>query len=688
MRKLLFLFTLAIQNVVAQSPDSLYHRLPEAEIRYDRQGQRLRLLSSESVIDTLLIGKAPVGSVISAVNTAPGVRMEERSPGSYRLSVRGSLLRSPFGIRNVKIYLGDLPFTDAGGNTYLNSLDLSNAASIRILKGPESSIFGANTGGVLLIDPAAHPRDSIAAHMAFSAGSYGLLHESTGFARRWKRSEFSFVHAYQRSDGYRDNSALQKHFIQLSEKWQYHRRASLRLLFLFSDLGYQTPGGLTLQQFEADPSAARPATATLPGAVQQKASISNRTTFGGMTHELRLTSKLRHVVSVFSGHTDFANPFITNYETRKESTLGARTYFELGLGKSRLTAKFNLGGEWQQTFSRIDNYGNSFGNKTALTASDNIHAQQAFLFSRALIDVFQKVLVEASLSCNFTGYSYRSNYPDMATAFSHRSFNPQWMPGVSASYGVVRGLAWRVSARSGYSAPTVAEVRSSDNVVNTSLEAETGVSYETGLRYNAWNDRLRIDASVFYFRLGNAIVRRLNEDGTEYFINAGGTSQPGIEGQAQLELVRPEASGWLHALKMTMAGTYNRFEFRNYRVAETDYSGNALTGVPRFTGSATISADLPSGISLFTQYYYASEIPLNDAGSVYAGAYHLLQARAEWTRRLSRAKLTFFLGADNLLNQRYSLGNDLNAAGGRYYNAAAPRNYYGGLRIAPQIGRL
>src|SRR5690606_18427256 len=43
-------------------------------------------------------------SFLPALNTIAGVRMEERSPGSYRLSIRGSTLRSPFGIRNVKVY--------------------------------------------------------------------------------------------------------------------------------------------------------------------------------------------------------------------------------------------------------------------------------------------------------------------------------------------------------------------------------------------------------------------------------------------------------------------------------------------------------------------------------------------------------------------------------------------------------
>src|ERR1700716_4352199 len=34
-------------------------------------------------------------SILPAVNIIPGVRMEERSPGSYRLNIRGSSLRSP-----------------------------------------------------------------------------------------------------------------------------------------------------------------------------------------------------------------------------------------------------------------------------------------------------------------------------------------------------------------------------------------------------------------------------------------------------------------------------------------------------------------------------------------------------------------------------------------------------------------
>src|SRR5690606_40111756 len=59
--------------------------------------------------------------ILTSVNSLPGVRFEERSPGSYRLAIRGSTLRSPFGVRNIKVYWNGIPFTDPTGSTALRS---------------------------------------------------------------------------------------------------------------------------------------------------------------------------------------------------------------------------------------------------------------------------------------------------------------------------------------------------------------------------------------------------------------------------------------------------------------------------------------------------------------------------------------------------------------------------------------
>ena len=60
------------------------------------------------------------------------------------------------------------------------------------------------------------------------------------------------------------------------------------------------------------------------------------------------------------------------------------------------------------------------------------------------------------------------------------------------------------------------------------------------------------------------------------------------------------------------------------------------------------------------------KIYLNDANSAVAEAYQLLGARLGYRTTLKRKyKINLYAGADNLLDQDYSLGNDINAAANR-----------------------
>ena len=107
--------------------------------------------ASISVISNKSLKAASNFSLLPAFNQVAGVRMEERSPGSYRLSIRGSLLRSPFGVRNIKVYLDEFILSDAGGNTYMNLLDAQMIGRAEIIKGPAGSMYGAGTGGAVLL---------------------------------------------------------------------------------------------------------------------------------------------------------------------------------------------------------------------------------------------------------------------------------------------------------------------------------------------------------------------------------------------------------------------------------------------------------------------------------------------------------------------------------------------------------
>jgi iron complex outermembrane receptor protein len=680
LKQLLIAFLLLFSFSANAQTDTV-KKLNEVTVKgYYNAQPLLRSIASVSILDSNQINDQSNSALVGLINTAPGVRMEERSPGSYRLSLRGSLLRSPFGIRNVKIYIDDFPLTDAGGNTYLNSLDVAAVGSLEIYKGPEASIFGANTGGAVLINSSLKKADGL--DFSTTIGSYGLFHQTASLNQVVKNYSFNFTGGYQRSDGYRENSELKRRYIQTSQSWDYSVKGKFKAFVFYSDLDYQTPGGLTAAQLAVNPKAARPATPTLPSAITQKAAIYNKTFFAGLSNNYSFNQHLRHIIALFTSRTDFKNPFITNYEKRKESTIGFRTFLEYTTVSNNIKYNIQGGLESSRTKSDIKNYGNAQGMATNLTASDDLKAHQDFGFLRLNLDIKQKLLVELGSSLNFFGYDYQSHSP-IAIAEKQRSFKTRLMPKLATSYLIDSNLTIRASVSKGYSPPTLAEVRSSDNVINNDLQAEAGWNYETGLRYQTRNKRFFADGTLFYFHLKDAIVRRLNTNDVEYFINAGGTKQLGTEFQMILWVIKSSATQFLNGLLVSNSFTYSHFKFDNFKNAGLDYSGNKLTGVPKNTIISSLEFNFKKEIYLFAQHNYTSAIPLNDANTVFAKKHHLADLKTG-IRNLNIGKtvLDISFGVNNLFNQDYSLGNDLNAANNRYFNPAMKRNYYTSVGIS------
>jgi iron complex outermembrane receptor protein len=674
------LFLLTPSLVLGQLPETkdTSQQLQEVVVSgYLSQQPLLQTPASVGIVNSAQLRSMTEISLLPAFNLIPGVRMEERSPGSYRLSIRGSLLRSPFGLRNVKVYVDDYPLTDASGNTYINLIDPKVIERIEVLKGPDGSLFGANSGGVILMDLHGRNKDSSEILVGLSGGSYGMMHENASVVFVSGESRLSFNQAYQQADNYRQHSDLKRYYLQVAGSKSYGKSHKVKMLVLYSGLQYQTPGGLTQAQYETDPGQARLATGFSPGAEEQQAGIFNNTLFAGITNELFITDQLRYVTSIFGTHTDFENPFITNFETRKEKNLGIRTFAEyVGKEKANIYWKWSLGLEGQQGWQEISNFENNGGIAGMPIAVDEVNIRQVFYFTRLRITTWNRLTTEVALSLNANSYNYTG-----WTSDGKRTFASQWMPRIAMTYLLNADLAIRATLSRGYSPPTLAEIRSSNQIFDTYLQPESGWNREVGFRLTAWRGRLQADASVFRYNLSNAIVRRLDPAGVEYFVNAGGTKQTGIETFISAWLIPPQQTGVIRAVQMTGTFTYSHFVFSDYQDAVADYSGNRLTGVPQTVLVLGLTLRFPRDISLYTALNATSKLPLNDANTVYAGEYHLLQAKLSWPLLNSKKTgLEIFAGADNILNEKYSLGNDINAFGGRYFNAAAPLSFYGGVK--------
>ena len=533
-----------------------------------------------------------------------------------------------------------------------------------------------------MLNPIDKNSESSWASAGISSGSYGLFQEKIAIQKKFKNQFLNINHSYQRSDGYREHSAMSRNFAQVMYRINYSKENQLRVLAFYSDLEYKTPGGLTLAQYTANPRGARPSTAFVAGPVAQKARIENNTLYAGIVNEAKIINNLKHVVAVYGSSTDYLNPFITNYEIRKENTAGIRTYLELaGNQEKSINWKWNAGLELQTTGADIANYTNNKGVQGNLQAQDDIISNQFFYFTRFSTNIGERLSAEVAASLNYYKYKFSKNIRSYATRFE-RKFDPELMPRFALSYKLSDNLALRSSISRGYSPPTIAEVRASDNIINTNIESETGWNYEAGLRLRNKTDRLWMDASIFQYRLENAIVRRVNSNDTEYYLNAGGTRQTGVETQASYWLIEPGSKGFLSGLQIQNSYTLSKYFFQNYVNGTSDYSGNRLTGTPRSVVISGLDFRFQKNFYLFAQHNYTSKIALNDANSVFSKSFDLVHCKAGWrTSKPGKPVLDVFAGIDNLLDETYSLGNDLNAFGGRFFNAAAPRNFFAGMKL-------
>lgn len=644
----------------------------------------LQHTSSAKVVTKEIMDAQIPGNLVSAMNTSPGIRMEERSPGSYRIALRGSMLRSPFGVRNTKIYLDEIPFTDAGGNTYFNLIDPVGIESISILKGPDGSLFGPNSGGVIRIAPNGLNYLAPSTSLLVSGGSFGTFNQQLHHGQKVSDVyQFSFDQAFMRSDGYRDNTALNKKHLQTGHQWHYNPKGTFKLLALYTDLEYGTPGGLTQAQFEENPKQARPATPAIPGAVEQKASIRNKTFLSGLTHQYRFNEHWTHSVTLFGSMTDFTNPFITNYENRDERNIGLRSYLSYTDNKiTHFQWQMQVGLEAQKGRYQVDNYDNNAGERGAPQSMDKLENGQHFYFYRASALVKEKLTIEASIGLNFNTINFKQQFPIVDNTTGKIGFDNTWMPRLATSYLVHPQMALRASISKGYSTPTIAEVRSSDNQINTALRPETGTNYEIGWRSETKNRRLVADINIYQYNMKDGIIRQQRENGAEYFVNAGEISQRGLELMVMGQVIATNYSNIVRSLDISSNLTHQDYTFDKYIVGDQDYSGNKVTSIPDWIWVNTLTATFPNNIGVNIMHNFTSSIPLNDANTTFADKYHLIQAKLHWTTHLSnRWHIQLFTGVDNLLNETYSLGNDINAFGGRFFNPSPTRNFYGGMKV-------
>ncbi|MFO7826146.1 MAG: TonB-dependent receptor plug domain-containing protein [Cyclobacterium sp.] len=615
-------------------------------------------------------------SLVHAFNTKPGIRVEERAPASYRISIRGSSLRAPFGVRNVKVYWNGMPFTAADGTTPLNMLDLSNIQNTEIIKGPAGSIYGAGNGGVISFNSDQEvSTNKISTDLSF--GDFGMVRYRIGVDQQMEEGGLKVAYVNQKSDGYRDHTAMDREVLQLSGHFKPSDKQRLTTQLLYADLYYELPGALTAAQLEENPRQAR------PGSAAQNASIDQQSMYGIVSHDYQFNPDFSNKTSLYINTVDFENPFNLDYKKETQFSYGGRTSFTYDGNWGSIPVRLIGGGEYQFSKTAAQNFGNRGGQADTVRFSDELLTTTAFLFQQLEAELSSMFLMTIGLSENFSSFDIARNIDaiNRMPSTARRTFDPVIIPRIALSAKLNPTAALHASISSGFSPPTIDEVRTNEGTINLNLEAEKGINYEVGYRSSFNQGRVNVDASLFYFNLDETITTFTNEQGVVLFRNAGATDQKGVEVLVDYALIRNQLS-FVQELKLTHTFAGHYFTFADFVQGENDYSGNDLTGVAPHTVVNQLDIRTRPGFYLNFTHQFVDDIPLNDANTVYQEAYHLMNARTGWRGSAStKLDLEVFAGVENLLNASYSLGNDLNPFGGRYFQPAATRNFYGGIKV-------
>ncbi|MBK7098548.1 MAG: TonB-dependent receptor [Sphingobacteriales bacterium] len=475
----------------------------------------------------------------------------------------------------------------------------------------------------------------------------------------------SMIH--QKGDGYREHTQSEKTSLTWSTNLRLNDKKELSASVLFADMYYQTPGALTLKEFQANPRAARPKAGSFPSATDAKAAIFQKTFLTGFTFRNHLNQSLEHTTTVYSSFAQVKNPAIRNYERRNEPHFGGRTVLTLNKEwDHQKSLQWSSGIEFQQGYFNIMVSKNKGGSPDTLMANDDVNTMIYSLFTQSVFSVDQNWFFTTGISYNMSRleFSRLTDYPVNKQMFSYKN---ELAPRVSVLKRI-SDFSILASVSKGFSPPTVAELLPSAGIINSGLEAEHGWNYELTAKQCYLKRKLNIEATGFYFNLNNAIVLQRDGAGADYFSNAGKIHQKGLELTADYAYL-PVSKQALNYFLVNTSYAYNDFRYGNYVKENNDYSGKIVPSIPAHSLSLWSDILLVNGLYFKPSYYYASRIYLNDANTAAANPYHLLGLSVGYKKQFQKLKLKLYAGADNLLDEKYSLGNDINASGGRFYNA-------------------
>ncbi|MEO7211146.1 MAG: TonB-dependent receptor, partial [Chitinophagaceae bacterium] len=508
-------------------------------------------------------------------------------------------------------------------------------------------------------------------------GSFTLINEQAGWQAQRKIFYSNLQQSHLSSLGFRDYGSSRKDILKWNANWKLNKKQQLSFLSFYANLHFDNPGSLSVDDYNDNPTQVR------NGFTDQQAGFTNHTFFFAPSLKSLIGKRLVNTTSVSAVHTGFTRSMFLNFEKRNEWNYSARTRFSYNWLWGKIPVENITGVEWQYGTTNLNEYTNKNGTPDSFLYNDDLRYAQYFFYTQFNASLSQRIILQVGASRNTMHYYFYRTAIDSITFPQNRIAGNLVAPRFGIVYKLTNALSLYATAAKGFSPPTLAEVRPTNGSYYPYLQPEQGWNYEVGAKGSLLHDRLDINAAIYYFDLENAIVSRTDTSGNNYYVNAGGAIQKGFELWLKGYVIRNSRRkpSKISTLNIWNSFTFQPYFFKDYTDGTKDYSGNHLTGIPQFTNVLGVDLLLKNSLYGALILNCTSAIPLDDANDVYAKPYQLLQIKVGKPIKISNVPVNIFVGIDNVLNEAYSRGNNINVVGSNYYNPAPGRNFFVGGKL-------
>ena len=682
---LLFLIHLYSENVYSQVNDSI-EPLSEVVIRGALIPERLKQLpAAVNVLTKADLARGDVSNFVGVLNTVPGVYVHQGALNTNKLSIRGVGARSQYSTNRIKAYFEGIPLTTAEGETTLDDLELRSIGRVEVIKGPNSSLYGAGLGGVINLYAATPEGPGFSGEVGTTVGSFGLVKKGVRLSNSSETAAWFAAYNHLSTDSFRDNGAYDRKSLSLHTKISSGTTGNLSMLANFTRLFAFIPSSISAVQLETNPSGA----AFTWGASKGYESYDKGLL--GFSYESTISEDLENTTSIYVNFKDAYEPRPFDILKEDQMATGARTKFNFSTRTFGLSSKISFGAEYNRewydsaTFENLYEENPEEGSLRGEHLSDNSQLRSYYnVYGQWNLSLTEKLKLETGININGTSYELTDLFSEDETDQSGSyDFKTLVSPRIAALYELNPEKTLYVGVSHGFSTPTVAETLTPEGLINLDLKPETGINYELGFKADWFSKRLYSEIALYSIQVENLLVaERVAED--QYIgRNAGRTRHNGAEILIQANL---EISRGLY-LRPYVNAAFNFFEFGKFVDDGIDYSGNALPGVPERTINAGIDLVSDTGLTIYASFFHSGKIPLNDANDAFSASYELLDLKASYNHSFSKKfDLQFLARINNLLDEEYAASILPNAVGfggapARYFYPGNPRNYYGGLGL-------